>query len=297
MDEELAVVGHRLDGQDPAIVASQAAPRRLGEADVEVQALIVVGQRLVPAIVDPEALAAEDRPEELRLHDPDPHAPDVEVAIAARLEDQEDDDEEAHQRQRQGRGLLAAEGGREGDAGRHHRPVGGRVRTGCARSCCGTSRPDRGARALRSRRDRSAAPSPPRPAPWSSLPSRRRAASGTRLAVRVSRCGAPLARPPAAYPGATAVRRKCGGRACDWKGPQQGVPIMKPTMRTLAAALVVGGAVLSALPCRRWRTRTKASSRPAGTMVPMRAISAMPIIRPTEPSSGRSGCTHQPRRA
>ena len=130
VDQQLADIGGDLDREDPAIVAPEPAPGGFHQADVQVGTDIVVVEDLVPAIVDANALAAQDRPEELQLHDMGAQAPEVEEAVAARLDRQEHRDQQAHQGQRQRRGRGAAEGHRECYAGGDHRPVGGGIEAG-----------------------------------------------------------------------------------------------------------------------------------------------------------------------
>ena len=84
---------------------------------------VVVGEQHVPLAVDAHPLAAQHRPVDVGLHQPAARPPDVEVAVAPRLEQQEDHDEQPHQDQRQRRGVGPAEGQRHREPGRHHRPV------------------------------------------------------------------------------------------------------------------------------------------------------------------------------
>ncbi len=57
---------------------------------------------LVPAVIDPRTLPAEDRAKEVDFQDMRPYAPKIEEAIASGLDAKEDGDEKADQDERQG---------------------------------------------------------------------------------------------------------------------------------------------------------------------------------------------------
>src|SRR6266851_4434961 len=102
VDEQLADVARYLDQEDPAVVPPQPAPRRLEEGDVEVRGLIVMVENLVPAVVDPRTLPAEDRSEEVDFQDMRPDAPEIEETVASGLDAKKDGDEKADQDERKG---------------------------------------------------------------------------------------------------------------------------------------------------------------------------------------------------
>src|SRR5216684_3978768 len=83
VDEQLAGVARHLDQEDPAVVPPQAATCRLEEGDVEARRLIVMIEDLVPAVIDPRTLPAEDRAKEVDFQDMRPYAPEIEEAIAS----------------------------------------------------------------------------------------------------------------------------------------------------------------------------------------------------------------------
>jgi hypothetical protein len=70
VDEQLAGVARHLDQEDPAVVPPQAATCRLEEGDVEARRLIVMIEDLVPAVIDPRTLPAEDRAPYPAMQDP-----------------------------------------------------------------------------------------------------------------------------------------------------------------------------------------------------------------------------------
>ena len=69
---------------------------------MEVQGLIVLVEDLVPAVVDPWTLPAEDRAEEIDFEDMRPDAPEIEKAVASGLDVEKDGDEKADQDEGQG---------------------------------------------------------------------------------------------------------------------------------------------------------------------------------------------------
>src|SRR5262249_52882491 len=77
VDKQLAEIRGYLNAEDPSIVAPQPPACRFQESDVQVRHPIVVIESLVPAALDPNALAAKYRPEKLHLQDMCADAPEI----------------------------------------------------------------------------------------------------------------------------------------------------------------------------------------------------------------------------
>jgi hypothetical protein len=87
VDQKLADIGGRLDQENPSIVPPQPSPDSVDKRNVEIRVKIVVRERQVPSVIDPNALARQDRPEELKLENMRADAPEIEEATAPRLDD------------------------------------------------------------------------------------------------------------------------------------------------------------------------------------------------------------------
>src|SRR5215207_1970536 len=127
VDEKLAIVGGGLNEKDPAVGAPNTAPSRLEPSDVQSRVLVVPGQGLVPAVVNPRPSPTEDGPKKVQLQNVGANAPEVEKAIPAGLGGEEHGHEQSDQHKRERRGGRAAEGDGQGDARCGDCPVGGRV--------------------------------------------------------------------------------------------------------------------------------------------------------------------------
>src|SRR5262249_52266805 len=111
-----------------SVGAAQAAAHRTREADVIARREVVFREEIGPTGIELHPVAAEHRRVEVGFEQPGARPPDVEVAVAARLEQQEDAHQEADQHHGQGRGFGVAVGRRERNPSRDHGPVGRAVK-------------------------------------------------------------------------------------------------------------------------------------------------------------------------
>jgi hypothetical protein len=87
MDEQFTDVCGHLDRENPAVVIAKPAAHCLKIGYVKVRGSVILVENLVPAILDLNALAAENRSEELDFEDMRAHAPKIEEAITPRLDE------------------------------------------------------------------------------------------------------------------------------------------------------------------------------------------------------------------
>src|SRR6266699_2947403 len=131
MDQKLANIGRYLNEKDPTVVVPQPPTNGLEKGDVETWGNVVLVKGRVPAVVDANALPAEDRSEKMDFQDMRPDAEEIEEAVPQALNKEKYGDQQADQHQRQRRGCFAAEGQRERQSGGRDCPVG----------CCVKPRP------------------------------------------------------------------------------------------------------------------------------------------------------------
>src|SRR5262249_8772220 len=127
MNEQLADVGGHLNEENPAVVAPQPSSDRLQERDVERRSAIILVERLVPTVVDPHPVPAQDRAEELHPQDMGADPPEIEIAVASRLDAEKNRDQQPHENERQWRSSFAAEGQRQRQSGGDDRPIRCRI--------------------------------------------------------------------------------------------------------------------------------------------------------------------------
>jgi hypothetical protein len=87
MDEQFTDVCGHLDRENPAVVIAKPAAHCLKIGYVKVRRSVILVENLVPAILDLNALAAENRSEELDFEDMRAHAPKIKEAITPRLDE------------------------------------------------------------------------------------------------------------------------------------------------------------------------------------------------------------------
>ena len=85
MDEQFTDVCGHLDRENPAVVIAKPAAHCLKIGYVKVRGSVILVENLVPAILDLNALAAENRSEELDFEDMRPHAPKIKEAVTPRF--------------------------------------------------------------------------------------------------------------------------------------------------------------------------------------------------------------------
>ena len=89
MYSQLAPVADDLNTKYPAVIATQTSAQSLCQRDVEMQMFEILGQHLIPAVVNVDALALQYRRVETRLEDTYARTKDVKKTIAPTLEKQE----------------------------------------------------------------------------------------------------------------------------------------------------------------------------------------------------------------
>ena len=87
MDEQFTNVCDHLDRENPAVVIAKPAAHCLKIGYMKVRGSVILIKNLVPAILDLNALATENWPEELDFEDVRPHAPKIEEAVTPRLDE------------------------------------------------------------------------------------------------------------------------------------------------------------------------------------------------------------------
>jgi hypothetical protein len=87
MDEQFTNVCGHLDRENPAVVIAKPAAHCLSIGNVKVRGSVILIENLVPAILDLNALATEDWPEELDFEDVRSHSPKIKEAVTPRLDE------------------------------------------------------------------------------------------------------------------------------------------------------------------------------------------------------------------
>ena len=101
MNRKFAKVSGRLNPYDPYVCTTNAAPCGSNKADVMTRMQVVFCEDRAPALIMAAAFAVQDLRVQMRFHETGPGAPDVEVAIAARLKYKEHRKQHADQNERQ----------------------------------------------------------------------------------------------------------------------------------------------------------------------------------------------------
>src|SRR6266702_4102954 len=122
MDRYFAVIGERLDGENPNVVATQPPPRGAEKRNVMARRGVVARESSLPAIV--ARLTGEYWRVEIPLQPTRAGAPDIEVAITPRLHAEKHRNQQPDQHEWQGRSLRARKGRRQRDAHRNDCPIG-----------------------------------------------------------------------------------------------------------------------------------------------------------------------------
>src|SRR5262249_43419800 len=130
VNRDLAVIGDRLDAENPDVIAPQPPTDGASEADVMSWFAVVICQHVGPLGIGHEGFAAQHGSVEISLNPACPCPPHVEIAVTPRLKNQEDDAKDACEQERQRRGFRPRKRHRKSDAKRNHRPVGGIVKSG-----------------------------------------------------------------------------------------------------------------------------------------------------------------------
>src|SRR5258708_28263918 len=98
MDRYVAVIGERLDNENPNVVATQPPPRGAEERDVMARRSVVARENRLPAIV--ARFTGEYWRVEIPLQPTRSGAPDIEVAITPRLHTQKHGKEQPYEQER-----------------------------------------------------------------------------------------------------------------------------------------------------------------------------------------------------
>ena len=123
MNRDLPVIGNRLNAKNPNVIAAQPPTDGASQADMMARLAVIIGEYLGPMIIGLELFPAQHRGIEISLKPASSRPPNIEIAVAPRLENQEDNGKNACKEEWQRRGFSAREGYREGDAKNDHRPV------------------------------------------------------------------------------------------------------------------------------------------------------------------------------
>src|SRR4029077_1968862 len=103
MNDQFADIGHSLDQKNPEIVAPNPAADRCHETNVVVRVPVVLGEYRLPASFHMEIAVPEHRDVKVLFKPPRPGTPDIEIAIATRLEHKKKQDQDTDQNQWQWR--------------------------------------------------------------------------------------------------------------------------------------------------------------------------------------------------
>jgi hypothetical protein len=86
VDKQLGNVCSRLDGENPAVVAPDPATNGLNVRNVEVRHPVILIENFVPALVELDASATENRAEEIELKDVCTDTPKVKETVTPRFD-------------------------------------------------------------------------------------------------------------------------------------------------------------------------------------------------------------------
>jgi hypothetical protein len=70
MNEDLAEVANQQHGKDPTVNPADTSTHGLHQGHVEAHVPIIVGEKIVPVVVNARPLTPEERTVEIDLHDP-----------------------------------------------------------------------------------------------------------------------------------------------------------------------------------------------------------------------------------
>src|SRR3990167_7616671 len=127
MNDDLADISEGLEREDIAVIVTDASSERAPETDVILRRQVILRQHILPWAGFGPVRSEQQRRVEIRFDPAAARAPDVEIAIAPRLEDEKDGDQPADEEQRRGRRIRIGVTHRQREAERHHRPVRRRV--------------------------------------------------------------------------------------------------------------------------------------------------------------------------
>src|SRR5262245_26736543 len=101
VNRDLPVISNCLDAKNPNVIAAEPPTDGASQGDMMAWLAVIVGENLAPMSIGLKVLPTQHRGIEISLQPTGSRSPNIEIAVAPRLENQEDNGKNARKEQRQ----------------------------------------------------------------------------------------------------------------------------------------------------------------------------------------------------